>query len=102
MGLESKKLEIKTEIRLANKSDLLIAANLLRIGQPFYIKRRKDNAITGVYVIDQFTNGNELKQLFIDERVYVPVTIEDPDIDFKLMQNDFKNLTYPTFVKTYS
>ena len=86
-------IKIEVEVKLAEKHDLLIAPKLLRIGQPYYVLTEKTNILTGVFVIDAFTNSITMERLFIAKRIYIPVPEWDDTLRYNLLQTDLKKAT---------
>lgn len=64
---------ITTQVRLAKKTDLLIAPGCLRFGQPYYLYSHRSGRFEGLYVISNMTNSEELKNWFGARMVYVPM-----------------------------
>jgi hypothetical protein len=85
-------LTVQTKVRRAQKADLLIGVKLLKFGQPYYVQSTKTNALTGVFMLDQFTNSQKLSELFDAKRIYVPVVEWDDNIHLELLQTDIKKL----------
>lgn len=88
-----KTIKIEVEVRLAEKTDLLVAPKLLRIGQPYYVLTEKTNVLTGVFVLDAYTNSVKLSALFEAKRIYVPVPEWDDTLRYNLLQTDLKEAT---------
>lgn len=81
---------IQTEVRLANKTDLLCAPGLLKLGQPYYVMTKDTKELVGVYILDAYTNSEIIQKLFTEMRVYVPMLPKDDFITFNLQQTDLK------------
>lgn len=73
-------VNIAVHVRLAVKTDLLIAPGCLRINQPYYLYSHKTNKFEGLYVINNNTNSQELKAWFQASMVYVPINVTENNI----------------------
>ncbi len=83
-------IKIEVEVRLAENSDLLFAPSLLKFGQPYYILDAKSKKLSGVYVLDKYTNSKKLELLFLAKLIYVPVIPFYGPVYYDLQQTDLK------------
>lgn len=86
----AKTITIEVEVRPAKNNDLLVAPLLLRLGQPYYIKDPKTNKLSGVYVLDKYTNSLKLEVLYLAKLIYVPVVPFIGPVYYDLQQTDLK------------
>lgn len=73
-------VNIAVHVRLAQKTDLLIAPGCLRIHQPYYLYSHQKQRFEGLYVITNQTNSQELKAWFRASMVYVPINVLENNI----------------------
>lgn len=94
---------IQTEVRLAEKSDLLIGPQMLKYGQPYYVLCETTKELVGVFILDSYTNSGVLKELFEANRIFVPTIPKDDFINYSLQQLDLKEISkygHPTYKLT--